>query len=92
MYVTLTEATKLSQLVIESPSSGWTAAAYVMEGTPGKDIAAWGEPLGKQEDIPEGTATFDLQGRKGSAVLLWITHVGTANRVDISELKVEAAT
>jgi len=25
-------------------------------------------------------------------VLLWITHVGTANRVDISELKVEAAT
>jgi serine/threonine-protein kinase len=92
MYVTLTEATKLSQLVIESPSSGWTAAAYVVEGAPGKDIGAWGEPLGKQEDIPEGTATFDLQGRKGSAVLLWITHVGTANRVDISEIKVEAAT
>jgi len=92
MYVTLKEATRLSQLVIDSPSSGWTAAAYVVEGAPGKDIAAWGEPLGRQEDIAGGTVTFDLEGRTGSAVLLWITHVGTANRVDISELKVEAAT
>jgi hypothetical protein len=92
LYVTLKEATKLSELVIESPSGNWTGTAYVVESDPGKDLAAWGEPLDKQEGIASGTTTFDLGGRKGSAVLLWITNVGSDHRVDISELKVEAAT
>jgi serine/threonine-protein kinase len=92
LYVTLKEATKLSQLVVDSPSSGWTAAAYVFEGEPPTDIAGWGEPLNMQKDIPAGDTTFDLGGRKGSAVLLWFTHVGSDRRVEISELKVEAAT
>ena len=32
-----------------------------------------------------GSASFDLRGRSGSAVLLWITNLGAADRVEIAE-------
>jgi serine/threonine protein kinase len=80
---------RLSQLQLSSASHGWSASVYVADGA--KDaLAGWGSPVATKTDIG-GDVTFDLRGRQGSAVLLWITDLGQGNSsVSITEAKVTA--
>ena len=81
----LDRAYKLSELKVTSPTSGWSAEVLVA-GSPQTTRAAWGEPV-ESKRINRGTTTFDLGGRTGAAVLLWITDLGQGNSsVSIGEL------
>jgi serine/threonine-protein kinase len=78
---------KLGELRVTSPSGGWSAEVLVAE-TPRGSRQAWGEPVASKNGIGEGSTTFDLNGRTGGAVLLWITDLGQGNSsVGIGELR-----
>ena len=60
---------------------------------PGTGLGDWGEPVAAQENIEAGEVVFDLGGRQGQYVLLWITRPaddGDKYRVRISEAVVQA--
>jgi hypothetical protein len=88
LVVALDGSRALDQLVVESPSSAWAASIYVAAGDPGT-LDGWGAPVTSADGI-DGGATFDLQGAEGESVLIWITDLGSANRVDISGVAVTA--
>ena len=80
----------LDRLEVSSPSPGWTAEIYVADGPkstppPGQ----WGEPVASRTGI-DGEARFDLGGRQGTAVLVWITDLGEANTVSVGEVRLLA--
>jgi serine/threonine-protein kinase len=78
---------KLEELRVTSPSRGWSAEVLVADG-PKTTRQAWGEPVASKRAIGEGTTTFDLNGRTGGAVLLWITDLGANSTVvSIGELR-----
>lgn len=86
--VVLTASTKVHTLVVDSATSGWSAQVYVATGTPGDSLADWGTPTDTKEDLAPGTTSFDLGGRTGDRVLLWITRPGPEGRVTISGVQV----
>ena len=78
---------KLEELKVTSPSTGWTAEVLVADSVkPSRQ--AWGDPVTSKSGISEASTTFDLGGRTGAAVLLWITDLGSGNSaVSIGELR-----
>jgi serine/threonine-protein kinase len=78
---------KVGRLSISSPTQGWAAQVYVADA-PADDLAGWGKPVDSQTGI-HGNIEFDLHGRSGGAVLLWITELGSKNTVEIGELAIE---
>ncbi|HEX2046713.1 MAG TPA: protein kinase [Acidimicrobiales bacterium] len=77
---------KLEELRVTSPTNGWAAEVLVAD-TAKPSRQAWGEPVATRSGIGEGSTTFDLNGRTGGAVLLWITDLGQGNSsVGIGEL------
>ncbi len=83
----LADETELDSLVVDSGSSGWSAAVYVSRGTPGDTLAGWGEPVVERDGLTAGTVTFDLDGARGDRVLLWFTRPGPEGRVAISGIQ-----
>ena len=78
---------KLDELRVTSASRGWTAEVLVAD-TAKPNRQAWGEPVATKSGIGDGSTTFDLKGRTGGAVLLWITNLGQGNTsVGIGELR-----
>jgi len=84
LVLQLADAAELAALQVTSPTSGWSAAVYVAE-RPAADLGGWGRPVAEESDI-SGDAEFDLGGRPGGAVLLWITDPGTDNRAEVAEM------
>jgi hypothetical protein len=78
---------ELRQLTIDSPTTGWTVVVYVADA-PGETLAAWGRPVETVE--VDGPVEIDLDGRRGAAVLLWITNVGPDGRVVVDEVQLRA--
>ncbi len=79
----------LQELAIESPTEGWAASVFAADDA-GADLDAWGDALDARVDM-DGSATFDLRGVRGSAILLWITDLGTGTpraRMEIAEIAV----
>lgn len=74
-FVTLAAPTALGSITVDSPSQDWAAQVYVAD-KPGATLADWGQPVDQKTGI-NGNATFDLQGTTGSAVLVWITDLGS---------------
>jgi serine/threonine protein kinase len=74
IVVILDQATTLDSLAVQSPTHDWAASVYVADA-PGRTLASWGDPVAQKSGIP-GDVTFDLGGRGGRAVLLWITDLG----------------
>ncbi|HYX43859.1 MAG TPA: protein kinase [Acidimicrobiales bacterium] len=77
----------LRQLEVTSESRGWSASVYVADGTkasapPGE----WGEAAATRTGI-DGSATFDLGGKRGSVVLVWITDLGEGNAVSVGDVR-----
>jgi len=76
---------KLNHLQVTSPGRGWSASVYVADG-PKPDVAQWGTAVGAGR-VTGQTTSFDLHGRTGAAVLLWITDLGGSASVTINELQ-----
>jgi serine/threonine-protein kinase len=77
---------KLKELKVTSPSKGWTAEVAVAD-TPAPTREAWGPAVASKKAGSDGSMTFDLDGRTGGAVLLWITDLGEGSSVvSIGEL------
>jgi eukaryotic-like serine/threonine-protein kinase len=89
LVLRLDEAAELESLIVDSPSTGWNAQVFVA-GAPAADLAGWGEPVAEQDGI-SGNPEFDLQGREGGAVLLWITLLGGEGSVQVNEAGLTAA-
>jgi hypothetical protein len=70
---------KLKELKVTSASKGWSAEVVVADA-PKTTREAWGDAVDKKT-VSDGTATFDLDGRTGGAVLVWITDLGEGNSV-----------
>ncbi len=86
LVLELDQAADVAAITVTSATSGWSASVYVAD-QPAGDLAGWGEPVAQKSDIT-GDAEFDLGGRRGATVLLWITDPGTANRVEVAEVAV----
>ena len=78
----LNNAQKLRDLQIQSPTRGWSASVYVAS-SPKSQLAQWGTPSASH--VVNGTTIFDLHGRNGSAVLVWITDLGRNQSVSVGE-------
>lgn len=78
------------QLVVTSPTSGWSARTYLSNSAipSGRPVADWGLPSDTKSNIAGGTATFDLGARRAQWVLLWITNLGPSDEARIAELTV----
>jgi hypothetical protein len=91
LVVSLAKPADLQKVTVTSPTAGWTAEVYAVDGTPPAKLAGWGTPLDRHENIAAGTTTFDLHGQKGSAVLIWITRLGPDGLAKIGDVKVTGA-
>jgi serine/threonine-protein kinase len=93
IVVRIGTATTLDSLEVDSPTPGWRAQVYVADSVP-TELGGWGSPVATESDVTAaadgGTTKVDLKGRRGSAVLLWITYVGDAPRhgTAIAEVRV----
>ncbi len=77
----------LRQLDVASATRGWSASVYVADGAkPSAPPGEWGEPAATRVGI-DGDATFDLGGRRGSVVLVWITDLGDDNAVSVGNVR-----
>ncbi len=68
---------RLGQMMVTSPSQGWSAQAYVAPQLPpaGSTLSAWGPVTGSVTNA-SGNATLSLKGQTGSYVMLWLTNLG----------------
>jgi hypothetical protein len=76
-------------LAVSSPTDGWAASTYVASSRPatGAPVSSWGTPTASAAGI-DGDHTFSLGGRRGRVVLLWLTNLGPAAHLSISEVTV----
>lgn len=88
VVLVLEHAVVLKSLAVTSSTQGWDASVYVAQGSPGDTIADWGHPVTTRTAISPGTTSFDLDGRRGDRVLLWLTRPGPSGEVSISEVHV----
>jgi eukaryotic-like serine/threonine-protein kinase len=87
VVLVLSREARLDELTVTSPTRDWSARTFVADG-PKATLAEWGEAVSSRNGIDPGQTTFDLRGRSGSAVLLWITDLGRANQVALGEVEV----
>jgi serine/threonine-protein kinase len=94
LVVELDRVADIGAVTIDGPSAGWSVEVYVADG-PAGDLAAWGERVAAETDIPAGPSTFPLDGTEGGAVLLLVTLLTAEDdgsfRVQIGELAVTGA-
>ena len=90
LAIHLDSAEQGRQLVVTSPTSGWSAQTYVASSDvpSGHPVADWGTPTETKVDIRSSTVTFNLGPRHAQWVLLWITNLGPADTARIAELSV----
>ena len=93
--LTLAQAAKLAQLEVTSPTQGWAAVGLRVRRRPGPrpPWRAGATPVDQHESGIDGDATFDLHGRTGRHVLLWITDLGDGPppvRAEIDELRLRS--
>jgi serine/threonine-protein kinase len=84
--VQLDRVEKLSQVQVVSPTKGYAVTVYVADA-PQSTLDAWGTPVDTKSGL-DGDATFDMKGRRGAAVLIWITDLGEARVTQINEVRV----
>jgi len=84
VILVLKDEGSLGELEVLARSQGWAAEVYIAPQA-ATDLAGWGEPVGTASALGDSHA-FDLQGRSGRAVLLWITGLGDGGRAELAEL------
>ena len=88
VILTLREPVEIGTLRVTSTSQAWSAQVYVA-GAPAAALSEWGQPVGRAAGV-DGDLEVDLDGRRGSAVLLWFTDPGRTGQVVVSELGLAA--
>jgi serine/threonine-protein kinase len=88
LVLTVPADVALRRMEVQSPTRSWSASVYVAARA-GVELADWGAPVDTQTAI-DGTATFDLGGKRGGAVLLWITDPGVGNKAQVAEVVVRS--
>lgn len=73
LLLELPSTARLQTIELDSPSRGWSAAAYVLDKAP---TAAPSTPPASSLDDIKGSASFSLEGRRGRHILVWITGLG----------------
>ena len=71
--LTVVDAARLQSLTLVTPTGGWTAEIYVVDGEPPGDLDGWGTPVNQIESATTGTQKVTLSGVRGKAVLIWFT-------------------
>ncbi len=89
LVLTLNRTTTVDQLVVQSPSAGWSASIYTTTAPPGATLASWGRPVTSRQDLPAGTTTFELGGVRAHSILIWITRLTAAGQVRIANVTVK---
>ncbi|MDQ6796795.1 MAG: hypothetical protein M3011_02010, partial [Actinomycetota bacterium] len=90
VIITLNGPHKLATLEVTSTSRGWSAEVFVAaRAGPGPPPVGWGDAVATKTDI-NGNATFNLAGRTGSTVLLWITNLGDSGSVTLGDIHLSA--
>ena len=88
--LTVAQPERLGQLSVTSPTQGWSAEVFVSDADARPtSLSGWGSPVSHHDGI-DGSVTFDLHGRTGRHVLVWITDLGRAPppvRTEIDELQ-----
>ena len=84
LVLELSESADLGRLQVRSATSDWSASVFVAD-EPSAQLSGWGEPVATRAGIA-GDAAFDLEGRNGSAVLLWITDPGPSRQAAVAEI------
>jgi serine/threonine protein kinase len=87
LVLQLSASHALHELVANSPMKGWTAEVFTADGDPSV-LAGWGSPADRRSGI-DGGATFSLEGRTASWVLLWIIDPGPSRQAVVEELSVD---
>jgi serine/threonine-protein kinase len=77
VVLTLGSAASLDRLEIDSPTNDWRVVVYIADA-PADTLAGWGDPVTTTGGLPADTNTIELQGKRGSAVLIWIVDRGDA--------------
>ena len=85
VQLVLDRSHRLGTLKVQSATQGWAAKVYVADA-PGATLRDWGAPVDQATGI-DGDTEFDLQGRQGGAVLVWITDTGMAHKAEIAEVQ-----
>ena len=75
---------QLGTLHVHSTTQGWSAQVYVAPAA-SPTLAGWGPPVDSQTNV-SGDTTFNLHGRRGTAVLLWLTDLGPTYQASINEV------
>ena len=86
LAVHLSGVQPLHHMAVTSFTTGWAASTYV-SASDAPTLAGWGVPTAQQSNV-DGSTTFDLGGRAGSWVLLWMTDTGPTLTLEINELHV----
>jgi hypothetical protein len=94
IVLSIHESGPLGALELASPTRDWSVEVYVADA-PAAELADWGDPVATAEGI-DGSATIDLGGAHGGAVLVWITDLGDGSSGDaftaaIAEVRVRAS-
>jgi eukaryotic-like serine/threonine-protein kinase len=86
LILELDKAQDIGSLELDSTSAGWQAQIYVADKA-GTTLDEWGDPAATIGNGVAGTANKASIGKKGSAVLVWFTRLGTERRVVVSEVR-----
>ncbi|HSL56298.1 MAG TPA: protein kinase [Acidimicrobiales bacterium] len=91
LSISLAEVATVQRVIVESPSSGWSAGIHVAPADT-DDLTAWGDPVVVRDVVPAGRVAFELGGVDAGALLLWITDLGDGPprvTVEVAEIAVE---
>ncbi|HEX3539254.1 MAG TPA: serine/threonine-protein kinase [Acidimicrobiales bacterium] len=87
LALSLSSNKTLHTLTVTSSTPGWSAEIYVADAVPNPPaLAPWGSPVDSKQNVTGPTTTFDLHGRSGAAVLLWLTDLGPTFQASIAEV------
>jgi len=84
VYLQLRSATKVGDLVISSPDTGWSFQVYESNSAP-STLAGWGTSVA-HGTVSSATTSVALGGQKTGYVLVWITHLPGSDEVRIGEV------
>jgi eukaryotic-like serine/threonine-protein kinase len=79
---------RIKQVVIVSPTVGWDVEIYILP-TENMDKRRWGSPAATRVEIDQRTTIVDVGGSSGQFVIVWITRIGDARQVELTEVSVQ---
>jgi hypothetical protein len=86
LWVDLGRARRVHSVDVTSPDSGWQGEIRLAD-RPADRLDGWGKPVAR------GSGHFDVRGRSGRYVLVWITALPEASRkLRIAEIEPKVAT